>query len=306
MIELKVLNCDAGKRIDKIVSQRIDIKYSLLQKLFRLKKIEKNNQKAKAQDIACEEDIIVIHANLQVRQLKNETLSENESESLRQQFKNLCIYEDHNCFIINKPCGLAVQGGSKISLCVEDLLKAYANKDFKLVHRLDKNTSGLLIIAKSTEAARKLTSAFKNNNVRKKYIAITLGVPKQKSGIIRVYIKKTLISKEEKVVVVNKDDKDGLYSETSYNVIKCSKEMALVELYPVTGRTHQLRVHCAEIMKTPILGDKKYNKTAKKMKFMYLHAASIKIDELKIAVESCIPAYFEQEIKNMHDVHNQA
>lgn len=304
MIELEILKEYDGQRLDRTISSNFHIPYAFLQKLFRLRKINVNGEKAKDKDIVHVGDVVCIFANLD---LKNKEGDADSAELQRRLNKlmSMKIYEDNQCIIINKPAGYPVQRGSKITFCVEDLINAYEKYDCKLVHRLDKDTSGVLVIAKGLYAARRFAEAFRNGSMHKKYWAIVNGNPNQKHGIIKTYLKKTIISNEEKVVVVDSSDPDGAYSETSYNVLRRSHNRTLLELFPHTGRTHQLRVHCAEILKTPIVGDKKYGKD-RGVKNMYLHAYNIQNSGLKLDVTADIPEYFKKEIADMQDVRNQA
>lgn len=304
MISFKVSLNDEGQRVERIISARFNVSYNFLQKLFRQKKIKLNRERAHKTTLVKAGDWVNIYSNLNEREDDSNGISEAEKAYRNNFFRSLIIFENKLCIVINKPSGLPVQPGSKVNLCVQDLIKAYDN-NLKLVHRLDKDTSGVLIIAKGLSASQQIATTFKSSSAHKKYLAVVSGMPAQKSGIIKAYLKKTVISNEEKVVTVLPDDPEGVYSETRYNLIRCGENKSLLELYPITGRTHQLRVHCAEILKAPIFGDKKYG-TDRKTKNMYLHACNIKIDALKIDVTAEIPEYFRAEIAKMQDVNNQA
>lgn len=302
MVEFKVLDKYDGQRLDRIINSLFSIPYVFLQKLFRLKKVNVNGVKVKNNTIVAAGDVVTIYAKISHK--IEDTPTNEEKDRRLGKLISMRIFDNRNCIAINKPCGLSVQPGSKVPICVEDLIKADDTEDFKLVHRLDRDTSGVLLIAKGLQSARNLTSAFRNGDAQKRYVAIISGIPAQKSGVIKAYLKKTVISNEEKVVTVNKDDPDGQYSETRYNVLMTSNDRSMIEMYPSTGRTHQLRVHCAEVLGTPILGDKKYGK--EKSKHMYLHAGNIKIDKLNIDITAELPEYFRKEMSNMKNVRNQA
>jgi len=304
MVEFNVTQDENGQRLGRIISAKYGLPYDLLQKLFRLKKINLNGEKSSIRTIVCMGDTVTIYANISDR---NHASRVSDAEVARREktFRSMMIYEDSICVAINKQSGLAVQPGSKVSVCVETLMKSVKESNFRLVHRLDRDTSGVLLIAKTLMSARRLTDAFRNNEAKKKYLAVVRGIPNQKSGVIRVYLKKTVISGEEKVVVVDEHDPDGSYSETRFNVIRRSDNLSLVELFPLTGRTHQLRVHCAEVLGTPIVGDKKYG-TERNEKHMLLHACNIKIEKLGIDVSADLPEYFIQATSKMSDINNQA
>lgn len=306
MIKFKVTNNQSGQRLDRIILSLYSIPYGILQKLFRKNKIQVGNDKKISPSYRCEtEDEITIYADIsKFENSDSEILDQQLLQKRFNKLKEMIVFENELCLILNKPCGLAVQGGSKIKFCVEDLIKAYKKYDCKLVHRLDKNTSGILVIAKNRNAAQILTTAFKTGKVRKRYTAILDGIPTQKSGTIEAFLRKTKISDEEKIVVCNKLDEGALFSKTNYEIAEQNENSCLVNLYPETGRTHQLRVHCAEVLKCPILGDKKYG--GSQDKYMYLHSSKIIIEHLGINVSIDLPEYFKEKTKSMQPVKNQA
>jgi len=168
------------------------------------------------------------------------------------------IHKDDHIIILNKPPGLAVQGGSGTSRHVDGMLDAL-KYDFserpRLVHRIDKDTSGILVLARTQKVARLMTSAFKSNDVRKLYWAITKGVPEQDEGRIDLPLSKQPTPNGEKMVI---DEFEGKKAITEFNILdKAGQRAAWVEMEPITGRTHQLRVHMLAI-ENPILGDGKY------------------------------------------------
>ncbi len=172
------------------------------------------------------------------------------------------VYDDEDLFIINKPAKFAVQGGSGIGLNIDKLLEAMAVEGGdrpRLVHRLDQDTSGCLIVARSRPITVKMTELFRNRSVAKTYWAVVEGIPKPTQGRITLPLKPYNAGNgEKKMMVTTAQDKDGQRAETVYSVVdKAHKRVAWVSLKPVTGRTHQLRVHMAAI-ETPIIGDRKY------------------------------------------------
>jgi 23S rRNA pseudouridine955/2504/2580 synthase len=172
----------------------------------------------------------------------------------RKALKDSVLYEDEDVLVINKPAGLAVQGGTGMSRHLDGFLQAiYGEKQRpKLVHRLDKDTSGVLVLARNDFAAAKLSESFRERTTRKYYWALTSGVPKPKQGKIHLPLAK---GRDERVVI---DEKEGKSAITLYQVIESAMKTAFVALWPLTGRTHQLRVHMQAI-ETPILGDELYS-----------------------------------------------
>jgi 23S rRNA pseudouridine955/2504/2580 synthase len=162
---------------------------------------------------------------------------------------------------IDKPAGLAVQGGSKTLKHLDGMLAALqfdAPEPPRLVHRLDRDTSGVLLLARTRQAAKHLTALFRSRDMRKIYWAVVVGRPQPEEGDIRLALAKRLGRPgegEERMVV---DEKDGEPARTLYRLLdSAGNKVSLLELEPLTGRTHQLRVHCQAI-DTPILGDGKY------------------------------------------------
>lgn len=196
--------------------------------------------------------------------------------------KKSVIYEDENLFVINKPYGLPVQGGSGIKVSIADIIKqiSHEKESYKLVHRLDKETTGVLIIAKNIEYANELKNIFKNKkDIKKNYLALVYGNLKNKSGNIDYPLLKKYENGTEKVYV---DKELGKEAVTKYRVLKYYEkyDMSLVDIEILTGRTHQIRVHFKEIGH-PIVGDYKYGKNKniknKISNKLYLHSASIEV-----------------------------
>ncbi|WP_375359473.1 RluA family pseudouridine synthase [Candidatus Tisiphia endosymbiont of Neophilaenus lineatus] len=211
--------------------------------------------------------------------------------------KDYLVYQDEWLIAINKPVGLATQGGSKISLSIDDALQ-YLNSqgaDLKLVHRLDQDTSGILLIAKNYASSIKLVKAFKEKNIQKTYIAVVLGNLPQHEGEISGMIGKNRGGAYE---TVQNDEEHGKLAITCYKLLKnLNNGLTLVEFTPLTGRMHQLRFH-AKMLGCPIIGDTKYG-TQEAMalsKEMLLHAKRIilpeKIFGKEIIINIDLPGYF--------------
>ena len=207
------------------------------------------------------------------------TLSPDEIAFIRE----MVVHEDASAFVVNKPPGLATQGGTKTNAHLDRLLDglpgAEANRP-KLVHRLDKDTSGALLIARSPRAAAFFSKSFSGRTARKVYWALVVGVPDIRDGFIELPIGKQFGTGGEKMCV---DQDEGQPARTRYRVIERAGNRACwVELQPFTGRTHQLRVHM-EAIGHPIVGDGKYGGqdaylTGTISRKLHLHARRLRID----------------------------
>lgn len=218
--------------------------------------------------------------------------------------ESLVIHKDKAALVLNKPPGLATQGGTKTTEHVDALLDALwfeADQRPKLVHRLDKDTSGGLLVARSARAAANFSRSFSSRTARKVYWAIVVGVPSIEDGLIELPIAKQPGTGGEKMHV---DQKEGAPARTRYRMIdRAGNNAAWLELQPLTGRTHQLRVHLAAIGH-PIVGDGKYGGrdaflTGTISRKMHLHARRIRVDHPdggQIDVSADLPPHFAETL----------
>jgi 23S rRNA pseudouridine955/2504/2580 synthase len=235
-------------------------------------------------------------------QPKREPLTADEEQFVR----HMVIYKDLSGFVLNKPPGLATQGGTKTKQHLDRLLDGLAGEGGrpKLVHRLDKDTSGALLVARSARSAGHFAKAFSGRTARKVYWALVVGVPEAQQGAIDAPLAKQPGTGGEKMHV---DVENGLPAKTRWRVIdRAGNRAAWVELQPLTGRTHQLRAHMAAIGH-PIVGDAKYGGaeaflTGGISRKLHLHARRIRIDGPDgsvIDVTAELPAHFAESLATL-------
>ena len=199
----------------------------------------------------------------------------------------MLLYEDPKVFVFNKPAGLAVQGGSGVSRHVDKLLEAWRNRRGekpRLVHRLDRDTSGVLVVARTRGAAQALTAAFRARDTQKTYWALVKGVPPKREGRISTWLVKEQTPDGDRMRVCKHGEPDADHAISHYRIIEqAGQRLSWLEMEPYTGRTHQLRVHAAHL-KCPIIGDPKYFEADHNWEFpggmqkrLHLHARRISI-----------------------------
>ena len=240
---------DGSKLISWLKKYYSDYPYSLLCKLVRKGSIRVNGSRCETNCILKLNDKIKIPGLLKQNNLEHK---EKISKFLEDQIKSLILYKDDEILIINKPNGLAVQGGSKVKTSIDNILQTlkFEKKERpRLVHRLDKDTSGLLIIARTKSYANFYTDLFKKRIIRKVYLAVVYGESKLKTGKINVDI----------------ETNNKVYDAcTNYKTLLKNKSYSLLLVFPKTGRKHQIRKHLFSINHS-IVGEKKYINDKKKV-----------------------------------------
>src|SRR5438552_11480074 len=220
--------------------------------------------------------------------------------------RDIVIYDEPGAFVLNKPPGLATQGGTKTHQHLDRLLDGLAGDSGrpKLVHRLDKDTSGALLVARSARAAGHFAKAFSGRTARKVYWALVVGVPDADEGVIDAPLAKQPGTGGEKMHI---SPEHGLPAKTRWRLVdRAGNRAAWVELQPLTGRTHQLRAHMAAIGH-PIVGDAKYGGaeaflTGGISRKLHLHARRIRIDapdDGVIDVTAELPPHFAESIATL-------
>ncbi len=235
---------------------------------------------------------------------KNQKIQNNEQSRLSleeiEYAKSILIYDDNSILVFNKPSGLAVQSGSGIKIDLDNLLLAFCKqprKKPKLVHRIDRETSGIVIAAKNRTTAALLSEQFQNKNAIKTYYAIIKGQIEPSLKEINLPLKRGKIHGIDMALIAKPNDIDAQDAITKIETIKFENGISLVKLMPLTGRMHQIRAHLSHIG-YPILGDAKYGGlfaiNGVKIPRLMLHAQRLEIETPngKMYFEAKIPTEF--------------
>ena len=259
-------------RFDKWFKNRvIDIPHSLIEKLIRQNKVRVNKKKIKSSHRLKEGDIIDVYSIEKFKPIKKDfILKYKPNKKELDQYDDTILEDNENFVVINKPAGIPVQSGTKSFKNIIDILKK--SKYFKhskpyIVHRIDKETSGILIIAKNREYAQLFTSLFRIRKIHKTYLAIVYGK-----------VNKSIRMMRDDLVYYENNKKITLKAISNLKIIKSNENYSYLELNPITGRKHQLRKQLLNIG-CPIIGDDKYflnDRKKIKIKNIMLHAYKIK------------------------------
>ena len=293
----KTINVDStinGMRIDRLIRNNVvNIPQGLIEKNLRNGKIKLNKKKVKSSTKVKNGDVIDIYnfnfkENIKHKKIKfkptNEIIKENE---------HLIIENNENFIVVNKSSGISVQGGTKSKKNLIDIFsksEIFKNTKPFSVHRLDKDTSGVFIVAKNRQTAQFFTSLFRLKKIHKTYLAICHGEIEKNKGILN----NDLVKFENKKKIVEN-------AETLYRVLDKNNSSTLIKMKPVTGRKHQLRKHLYMIGHS-IIGDNKYNSQSNNKsinKNLMLHSYEIKfiLNEKKYTFKASLPEYFKKMIK---------
>ncbi len=269
---------DAGQRLGRWIKKNVpDLPYTLAQKLMRKGQIRVDGKRVKDETrLEAGQIVRIPPIERKPKSYDKPKLSEDDAALIR----SLVIHDDGDVIALNKPSGLAVQGGTNTRRHIDGMLDALKGPDGvrpRLVHRLDKDTSGVLLLARSANVARKLGEGFKGRAIKKIYWALVDGVPDVREGSISAPLIKSGEDKERMIV----DEVEGKKAVTEYKVLEyASRTAAFMAFWPRTGRTHQIRVH-AEVIDCPVIGDWKYGRIERNVegielaKRLHLHAVRI-------------------------------
>ncbi|MEO1407313.1 MAG: RluA family pseudouridine synthase [Pseudomonadota bacterium] len=311
---------EAGARLDRWVKRRLSVTQGEVEKLLRSGQIRVDGGRAKSNTR--------LEAGQAVRLPPLSKKPKPAGDDIKGQrrggdeafMQSLVIHEDQDLFVLNKPAGLAVQGGTKISRHIDGML-GYLRGDSdhrpKLVHRLDRETSGVLVIAKHPASAAKLGDLFRGRDLDKIYWAVTVKVPQPRSGQVRCWMARGDGSEgqedRERMYRSSQKAEGARHSITDYAVVSTAGQRAAwVALKPVTGRTHQLRFHMFEL-ETSILGDDRYT-TRKEVpqgvgSGLHLHARAIVLPQKSgkpLTITAPLPSHMSETFKTFGFLESEA
>jgi len=314
MITLTITEDNAGSRLDRIIRKNLPLRpLSDIYRLIRVGQVTVNEKKSKQERRVLAGDIVRINVDSSELRPAQTDSAEALRDLARTDFykRNFSvIYEDEDLLACNKPGGLVVHPGSghETHDTLIDLVACYFASPMRaaaaiepvLVHRIDRDTSGIILIAKNKRILRRLHESFRERDIDKKYVAVCHGRTPKKKGVIEANLIKTVELNSGTKVSVHET---GLYSKTEYSVVRSNGALTLLEVTLGTGRTHQIRVHLAHIG-CPIVGDIRYGDkeldhtlfSEKRIsRRLYLHAAHIgffhpmkkKLIELMAPIPEC-------------------
>lgn len=312
MQEIQPLHITAdeeGLRLDKYLTKKFpSVNFSFVQKMCRKGQVRLNGKRVKGTERLKLEDEVRVNPAFYQAEEGVEKLSEYRlSAADKAMIESAIIYEDDDILVLNKPEGVPVQAGSGHTRSIDRMMVAMYPEDTpRLAHRLDRDTTGCLVLGKKRQVVAAITEGFKHKNWQKTYLALATGTLDAPEGEIDFDLEKGIGSSEKEKMQVT--DSGGLSALTRYKRIARSGAYHLLEVMPETGRTHQIRAHLGAIG-VPILGDHKYGtgKTdklfGKSVKKLFLHAYKIEfthpVSQVRMQFKAALPKYYQETLDNL-------
>jgi 23S rRNA pseudouridine955/2504/2580 synthase len=309
-VETRAVAADeAGLRLDRWFKRHYPaLGHGALEKLLRTGQVRIDGHRAEAKDRIEAGQAIRLPPGVTTAPKEDAPSRRGVSERDAAELQRMVIHRDDLVIVLNKPPGIAVQGGSGTERHIDGMLDALRfgqEERPRLVHRLDKDTSGVLLIARTAMAAKRLGEAFRDRATEKLYWAVVVGVPERSEGTIDLPLAKRPGARGDRELV-QVDREEGQKALTHFKVLdRAGRRAALLALWPRTGRTHQLRVHCAAVG-CPILGDGKYGGEEALLapvadaRRLHLHARQIRLPHPsgkgELAVEAELPSHFRRTV----------
>ncbi|MCP4923416.1 MAG: RluA family pseudouridine synthase [bacterium] len=290
-----------GQRLDRWLKKTLKgIPYSLIQKWFRLKRVRDKDGTSLKGECRLESGQIIITPEIEISEQNFPKKSPHapsleKKKILAEKFQKILVSEEKDFLIISKPQGIATQGGTGQKTSIDAWAQAWAEVFDRprplIVHRLDKETSGALLMALNRKSAQHFSELLRSHTLQKEYWALVSSIPKKTSGSITFSLEKSKTDRGERVVT----DPQGQEALSQYKVIKSLPKMKVswLSLFPITGRMHQLRVHCAA-SGFPIIGDWKYGggkaQPFSDKKRLHLHSYRLSFEDTQGKMrEFCVP-----------------
>ncbi|WP_297494378.1 RluA family pseudouridine synthase [Acidocella sp.] len=306
MTDFTITSETAEMRLDRFLRREIPgLTQGVLQKLLRTGKIRLNGARAEANARLADGDTLNVPEIAAPSKPPRERHVVKMDPARIRELEGMILYQDEALIALNKPAGLAVQGGKGIAVHVDGMLDALRVEESerpKLVHRLDRDTSGILLLARSARVASRLSTVFRSRTVEKIYWALLSGVPDVLTGRIDLPLKRVEFGNTSRAEPASRKDPEAQSAVTEYRVLETAgKKFCLMELRPQTGRMHQLRAHCLALG-TPILGDAAYGGIFVEgfAEQLHLHARKLVLphpDGGTLSLEAALPKHMRDGLK---------
>ena len=287
--KIKINSHSENQRLDKFLKKSFSsLTQSFIEKNLRKKNILVNNKTSKAKYLINKDDLIIIKNFSKEIYADNKIKKTNKKidSYLIKNFEKSILHENSNFLVIDKWSGISTQGGTNITISIDTIIKNISS-NYNLVHRLDRETSGLLLIAKNLKYTKIFGKLFRLQKIKKIYLALCEGKPKLKESYVDLAIK-------------DKDMNSSVQTKTYYKVISYNNKTSLIQFEPKTGKKHQLRI-VAKNLGCPIVGDKKYNLNQSNKKEnlkLNAHKLEFDIENIVFNYKSKLPKDFIDYVKN--------